>query len=302
MLLPLVRRPRAAARAGWTPTPTRCSRARSSTACWSGCTASRRDPTRCRGPRPWRRGGVAPPSWWASSHPTPDWAPATPGAPPPGRGSRRSSAASSSARRGRSLRCGPTRSCSRRASGTAPRTHVPRSTSAASACTDRSTGSTSRPGRSAGLIRDYKASRTVTPAAKLADEGKLQLQLYALALARPMGHRAARGRLRAARRDRRSAPAGAAQGRRARRPAGRTAAVRERPARRRRVRGRARRRRRAGARRSSPRCARAGSSRDPIDDRCPSFCTFQAICRRERAAGLAPAPVIDEEDEEEQAG
>jgi hypothetical protein len=45
---------------------------------------------------------------------------------------------------------------------------------------------------------------------------------------------------------------------------------------------------------------RAGRiQRDPIDDRCPSYCTFQAICRRERAVGPEPS-VAAQEDEEEQ--
>ena len=35
--------------------------------------------------------------------------------------------------------------------------------------------------------------------------------------------------------------------------------------------------------------------RDPIDDKCPPFCTFQAICRRERGVREDPEP--DEEDE-----
>jgi ATP-dependent helicase/DNAse subunit B len=155
-------------------------------------------------------------------------------------------------------------------------------------------------GGSAGLIRDYKASRTVTPAAKLADEGKLQLQLYARALARqwdinPLGgvyeplaatdDRRPRGLLRGDQRD------GLLDGM----PlyandlldADEFEAALD-----------------AAAARATEIVAamRAGRiDRDPIDDRCPSFCTFQAICRRERAAGLAPPAVVDEEDEEEQA-
>ena len=156
-------------------------------------------------------------------------------------------------------------------------------------------------GGSAGLIRDYKASRIVTPAAKLADEGKLQLQLYARALAHqwdiePLGgvyeplaatdDRRPRGLLRADERD------GLLDGMRLYAndllDADEFEAALD-----------------AAAARATEIVAamRAGRiERDPIDDRCPSFCTFQAICRRERAAGLAPAAVIDEEDEEEQAG
>jgi len=151
-------------------------------------------------------------------------------------------------------------------------------------------------GERAGLIRDYKASRRVTPAARLADEGKLQLQLYALALAREWGIRPLggvyeplgatddprpRGFLRLQERD------GALDGLRVvpndllgepefeqmlGAAAQQAAAV---------VEG-----------------MRAGRiDRDPIDDECPSFCTFQAMCRRDRAARHAPAVAEEEEDE-----
>ena len=39
--------------------------------------------------------------------------------------------------------------------------------------------------------------------------------------------------------------------------------------------------------------------RDPIDDECPRYCTFQAICRRERAARQAPAVAEDDDEEPE---
>jgi ATP-dependent helicase/DNAse subunit B len=149
-------------------------------------------------------------------------------------------------------------------------------------------------GGEAGLIRDYKLSRAVTPAAKLEAEGKLQLPLYALALDRlwgipplggvyePLGatdDRRPRGFLRGEEKDGaldgldlvstdllpddrfEEVLAGAAE--RARRIA---AAMRE---------GRI--------------------DRDPIDDECPRYCTFQAICRRERA----PRQVDPAEEDEE---
>jgi hypothetical protein len=41
---------------------------------------------------------------------------------------------------------------------------------------------------------------------------------------------------------------------------------------------------------------RAGRiDRDPIDDECPRFCTFQAICRRERAPRQATPADDDDE-------
>ena len=39
--------------------------------------------------------------------------------------------------------------------------------------------------------------------------------------------------------------------------------------------------------------------RDPIDDRCPRFCRFQPICRRERAVIVEPAAAAAEEEEEQ---
>jgi ATP-dependent helicase/DNAse subunit B len=146
-----------------------------------------------------------------------------------------------------------------------------------------------------GLIRDYKASRVVTPAAKLEQDGKLQLQLYAIALQRqwgldplgaiyePLGatgDRRPRGLLRAEERD------GALQGLELvpndllddeSFDAMLDAA--------------------SGRAREIVTAMRAGTiDRDPPDDECPRYCSFQAICRRER--GAAPPP--DEEEEEEQ--
>src|SRR5436190_1280203 len=44
-------------------------------------------------------------------------------------------------------------------------------------------------GEAAGLVRDYKVSRTVTSGANLLHDGKLQPQLYALALEQLWGRR-----------------------------------------------------------------------------------------------------------------
>jgi ATP-dependent helicase/DNAse subunit B len=148
----------------------------------------------------------------------------------------------------------------------------------------------------AGLIRDYKASRVVTPAAKLGEEGKLQLPLYARALAdlwgvRPLGgiyeplgatgDPRPRGFLR--RDDGEAALSGldlvardlldddAFEG----------------------VLSDA-----AGTAAEIVEAMREGRiDRDPIDDECPRYCTFQAICRRERAARQAPAATDEEEEE-----
>jgi ATP-dependent helicase/DNAse subunit B len=150
----------------------------------------------------------------------------------------------------------------------------------------------------AGLIRDYKGSRRVTSGAKLLDEGKLQLQLYARALSRqwgiePLGgvyeplaatdDARPRGILR---KDERGAALDGvnAVDRDLLDPDEFEAALD------------------AAAARAAEIVAgmRAGRiQRDPIDDRCPSYCTFQAICRRERAVGPEPS-VAAEEDEEEQ--
>jgi ATP-dependent helicase/DNAse subunit B len=149
----------------------------------------------------------------------------------------------------------------------------------------------------AGLIRDYKASRVVTPAAKLAEQGKLQLPLYALALARVWGVR----------------PLGAIY-----EPLGATDDPRPR--------GFVRRDDEHGALEGLDLVARdrldddafeeilsdtAGAAaeiveamregridRDPIDDECPRYCTFQAICRRERAARQVPSAADEEEEPE----
>jgi ATP-dependent helicase/DNAse subunit B len=147
----------------------------------------------------------------------------------------------------------------------------------------------------AGLVRDYKLSRLVPSAAKLEAEGKLQLPLYAHALERLWGIRPVggvyeplgatddprpRGFLRAEAKDGaleglelvstdlladdafEEVLSGAAE--------------------------------RAGEIVAAMRAGRI--DRDPIDDECPRFCTFQAICRRERAP--RQATVAADEDEE----
>ena len=85
--------------------------------------------------------------------------------------------------------------------------------------------------------------------------------------------------------------------RRGGRVAGRPRPVPQRPARRRRFRRRPRRRGRA--RRADRRSdARREITRNPIDDRCPPFCTFQGICRRERSARQEPEATEEEEEDE----
>jgi ATP-dependent helicase/DNAse subunit B len=151
------------------------------------------------------------------------------------------------------------------------------------------------PGGSAGLVRDYKSGAKVTAAAKLAKEGKLQPQLYMLALRdlwgieplggvyvplsakdpRPRGilDREEKGGLLAGEaffntdfldEDALAEALTEAHGRASEITAGMSA-------------GRI--------------------DRDPIDDKCPKYCRFQPICRRERALLAEPPP---EDPEEEQ--
>ncbi len=151
------------------------------------------------------------------------------------------------------------------------------------------------PTRSA-LVQDYKLGRRVTAAAKLEERGKLQLQLYTVAarelwgldpigaVYHPLGARGekeARARGLLARDERDGLLAGgdyvhtdfveradfdAALERAEERAAEIVAAMRA---------GEVRRR--------------------PLDGKCPTYCTFQPICRKERAASLEP-----ELDEDEQ--
>ncbi len=145
-----------------------------------------------------------------------------------------------------------------------------------------------------GLIRDYKVSRAVTSAARLAKEGKLQPQLYALALEEQWKRQPLGGIYQplAATRDHR--PRGIALDDEA---DGLLAGLglvnndllseeefRE-------IIQAAR-----GVASKIVESMRAGSiRRNPIDDACPPFCTFQAICRRERA--VRQEPDEDEEDD-----
>jgi hypothetical protein len=152
------------------------------------------------------------------------------------------------------------------------------------------------PGAASGLIRDYKVSRTVTSGANLAKEGKLQPQLYALALERLWERRALGGVYQplAATDDHR--PRGIAMREEADgllaglelvgpdllaaeefREALESAEAR------------------AGEIVASMRAGRI--DRDPIDDSCPPFCSFQAICRRERLARLEPEPTDEDEED-----
>jgi hypothetical protein len=150
------------------------------------------------------------------------------------------------------------------------------------------------PGRREGMVRDYKLGRVVTPAAKLEREGKLQPQLYMLALRElwgieplggvysPLGATEdprPRGLLRKDEREGLLADAGlvGTDFLETDEFAHALDAARERAAR-------------------IVAAMRDGViDRDPIDDRCPSYCRFQPICRRERAAAGAAEPPPDEE-------
>lgn len=150
----------------------------------------------------------------------------------------------------------------------------------------------------AGLIRDYKVSRTVTTGANLDKEGKLQPQLYALALERLWQRRPLGGLYQPLAGTKSHRPRGIAL---AEESGGLLAGLglydndlldeEEFEA----VLG-------AAAERAAEIVAamRDGQiDRDPIDDRCPPFCTFQGICRRERAARQEPEAVEAEEEDEE---
>jgi ATP-dependent helicase/DNAse subunit B len=152
-------------------------------------------------------------------------------------------------------------------------------------------------GEPLGLIRDYKVSRTVTTGAKLAEEGKLQPQLYALALQELWRRRALGGLYQplAATQDHR--PRGIALLEESDRLlagldlvgtdmledklfSDALEAARK----------------RAGEVVADMRAGRI--TRNPIDDSCPPFCTFQAICRRERSVRQEP-DILDEDEGED---
>lgn len=149
-------------------------------------------------------------------------------------------------------------------------------------------------GRS-GLVRDYKSGGKVTTAAKLAKEGKLQPQLYMLALRELWGIEPVGGvyvPLSATKDPRprgilsKHERNGVLEGERFVNrdfldddafDAALTAA-----------------RQRASEIAGS---MRAGAiDRDPIDDKCPKYCRFQPICRRERALVSDPPPDDPEEE------
>jgi ATP-dependent helicase/DNAse subunit B len=152
-------------------------------------------------------------------------------------------------------------------------------------------------GEPTGLIRDYKVSRIVTTGANLEKEGKLQPQLYALALERLWGRQPLGGLYQPLAGTESHRPRGIA---RAAEAGGSLAGLDLYPndlledddfeavlA--------------AAAFRAQGIVAamRAGEiERNPIDDRCPVFCTFQGICRRERAARTEPEPGDDEDEAE----
>jgi ATP-dependent helicase/DNAse subunit B len=147
-----------------------------------------------------------------------------------------------------------------------------------------------------GLVTDYKLSREVTPAAKLEEEGKLQLQLYALAVKRLWGiepagsvylplrattDRKRRGILRKDLVD--TALAGlAVVGNDLLEPEEFEQKLAE------------------GESRAVEIAAaiRGGRvRRDPIDNQCPSYCHWQTICRRERGVGEIEDPEDEEREE-----
>ncbi len=146
------------------------------------------------------------------------------------------------------------------------------------------------------LVRDYKSSRQVIPVARFEREGKLQLQLYALAVERlwgkrplggiyePLGatsHPQSRGVLRAEERE--ALLSGIDLVDTDLREEGEFERVLER-----------------GAERAIEivEAMRAGRiDRDPLEDRCPRYCRFQSVCRRERSARQEPErPDETEED------
>ena len=141
------------------------------------------------------------------------------------------------------------------------------------------------PGAHGGLVQDYKLGASVPPARNLEREGKLQLQLYMLALRdlwgieplggvyRPLGGRSAkerrpRGPLRADERE------GALAGM----PAVRSDLLDDDEFEEVLERARGRANELVGGMREG------FIDRNPLRDTCPRWCRFQAICRRERSA------------------
>jgi ATP-dependent helicase/DNAse subunit B len=148
-----------------------------------------------------------------------------------------------------------------------------------------------------GLIRDYKVKRVVTKGQNLEKEGKLQLQLYALALERLWGRRALggvyvplagtsdhqpRGIALCDEADGKLAGLGLARYDLLEPDAFETAlkqATEE-------------------ARRIGLAMRKGKITRNPINDTCPVYCNFQAICRRERATRLEPERDLAEDEDE----
>jgi RecB family exonuclease len=152
------------------------------------------------------------------------------------------------------------------------------------------------PGGRVGLVNDYKLSREVTKGADLEDEGKLQLQLYALALRRlwgiePVGgvYIPLRGTSDSGRRPRgflNKEEADVLKGVEIIRDDGLDAEQFEETLKR-------------AANRASEiarQITEGRVRRDPTGGECPVFCRWQTICRKER--GMGDPDEIEEEDEE----
>jgi ATP-dependent helicase/DNAse subunit B len=150
------------------------------------------------------------------------------------------------------------------------------------------------PGRTIGLVRDYKSGKA-TPAAKLDKEGKLQPQLYMLALRDlwqieplggvyvPLNAKDARSRGILDKREQGGLLSGEDFVRNDYLDEDTLTDALD-----------------AAHTRASEIAAamKAGRvTRDPIDDKCPKYCRFQPICRRERA--MIAEPSLEELEEEE---
>ena len=147
-----------------------------------------------------------------------------------------------------------------------------------------------------GLVNDYKLSREVTKGADLEDDGKLQLQLYALALRKlwgiePVGgvYIPLRGTTESGRRPRGFLNKDAADALAGIEVIGDDGlegnefeATIERAA--------------ARASEIARQITKGRVRRDPTGGQCPPFCRWQTICRKER--GMSDPEEIEEEDEE----